>query len=141
MIHQIGIAALLSGLFAQTLKVVIELIGTRRLNLLRFLDNGGMPSSHTSLVTTLTVGVGVYAGVDSSIFSVTLVFSLYFIFEAAGLRQEVGNQAKVLNEIVDGMLATHHLDRSRLKELVGHTWWEVFGGLLLGLLVAYLFFR
>jgi hypothetical protein len=141
MIHQIGIAALLSGLIAQTLKVVIELIGTRRLNLLRFLDNGGMPSSHTSLVTTLTVGVGVYAGVDSSIFSVTLVFSLYFIFEAAGLRQEVGNQAKVLNEIVDGMLATHHLDRSRLKELVGHTWWEVFGGLLLGLLVAYLFFR
>jgi acid phosphatase family membrane protein YuiD len=141
MIHKIGIAAVLSGVIAQTLKVIIELIQTKELNLLRIFDNGGMPSSHTALVTTLTVGVGVYAGVDSSMFSVTLVFSLYFVFEAAGLRQEVGNQARVLNDLVDELRATHHLDRSRLKELVGHTWGEVFGGLLLGLLLAYLFYR
>ena len=141
MIHKIGLAALLSGVIAQGLKVVIELIRTRRLNILRFFDNGGMPSSHTALVTTLTVGVGVYTGVNSSIFSVTLVFSLFFIFEAAGLRQEVGNQARIINDLVDELRATHHVDRSRLKELVGHTWGEVFGGLLLGLLLAYLFYR
>jgi acid phosphatase family membrane protein YuiD len=141
MIHKIGLAALLSGIIAQGLKVVIELIRTRRLNVLRFFDNGGMPSSHTALVTTLTVGVGVYAGVDSSMFSVTLVISLYFVFEAAGLRQEVGNQARIINDLVDELRATHHVDRSRLKELVGHTWGEVFGGLLLGLLLAYLFYR
>ncbi len=141
MFHIIGIAALLSGVIAQALKVVVELIRTRRLNLLRFFDNGGMPSSHTSLVTTLTVGVGYYSGVSSSIFSVTLVFSIYFIIEATGLRQEVGKQAKLLNDLVDEMRSTHHLDRSRLKELVGHTWGEVFGGLVLGLLFAYLFYR
>ena len=141
MFHKIGIAALLSGVIAQALKVVIELIRTRKLNILRFFDNGGMPSSHTSLVTTLTVGVGVYSGVSSSLFSVTLVFSIYFIFEAAGLRQEVGKQAKLLNDLVDEMRSTHHLDRSRLKELVGHTWGEVIGGFLLGLLLAYLFYR
>jgi acid phosphatase family membrane protein YuiD len=141
MIHKIGVAAVLSGLIAQALKVVIELVRTRRLNILRFFDNGGMPSSHTALVTTLTVGVGVYSGVDSSIFSITLVFSLYFVFEAAGLRQEVGNQARVLNDLVDELRTTHHVDRSRLKELVGHTWGEVFGGLLLGLLLAYVFYR
>jgi acid phosphatase family membrane protein YuiD len=141
MFHIIGIAALLSGVIAQALKVVVELIRTRRLNLLRFFDNGGMPSSHTSLVTTLTVGVGVYSGVSSSIFSVTLVFSIYFVIEATGLRQEVGKQAKLLNDLVDEMRSTHHLDRSRLKELVGHTWGEVFGGLVLGLLFAFLFYR
>jgi acid phosphatase family membrane protein YuiD len=141
MIHKIGIAALLSGVIAQFLKVVIELIKTRKINILRFFDNGGMPSSHTALVTTLTVGVGVYAGVGSSIFSVTLVISLYFVFEAAGLRQEVGNQARVLNDLVDDLRASHHVDRSRLKELVGHTWGEVFAGLALGLLLAYLFYR
>jgi acid phosphatase family membrane protein YuiD len=141
MIHKIGIAAVLSGVIAQVLKVVIELIQTHRLNMVRILDNGGMPSSHTALVTTLTVGVAIYAGVDSSLFSVTLVFSLYFVFEAAGLRQEVGKQARVLNDLVDELRATHHIDRSRLKELVGHTWAEVFGGLLLGLLLAYLFYR
>ena len=108
-----------------------------RFNFLKLFDNGGMPSSHTALVTTLTVGVGYYSGIGSSIFSVTLLFSLYFIFEAAGLRHEVGEQARVLNDLVDELRATHHFDRSRLKELVGHTWGEVMVGLIIGLIVAY----
>jgi acid phosphatase family membrane protein YuiD len=141
MLHQIGIAAVLSGVIAQILKVVFELIQKKRFNPVRFFDNGGMPSSHSALVATLTIGVGVYAGADSSIFSVTLIFSLYVIFEAAGLRQEVGNQARLLNDLVDELRSTHHIDRSRLKELVGHTWWEVFGGLALGSLLAYIFYR
>jgi acid phosphatase family membrane protein YuiD len=136
MIHRVAIAALIAGLTAQLLKVVIDLVRTRRLNMLRFFDNGGMPSSHTALVTALTIGVGRDAGVGSALFAVTLLFSLYFIFEAAGLRQEVGLQARVLNELVDEMRQTHHLDRGRLKELVGHTWGEVFGGFLYGVAVA-----
>jgi acid phosphatase family membrane protein YuiD len=138
MIHRIGIAALASGAIAQALKVVVELIRTRRFNPVRFFDNGGMPSSHTALVTTLTTGVWRYAGIDSSLFSVTLIFSMYFVFEAAGLRQEVGNQARLLNELVDDLRQSHHVDRDRLKELVGHTWGEVFGGVLVGLAVAWL---
>ena len=141
MLNRVGVAALLSGIIAQLLKVLFELIRTRRLNLLKFFDNGGMPSSHTSLVTTLTIGVGRYAGIDSSLFSVTLVFSLYFVFEAAGLRQEVGNQARVLNELADELRETHHFNRDRLKELVGHTWGEVFAGAVLGTVVAWAIFR
>ena len=63
-----------------------------------------------------------------------------FIFEATGLRQEVGNQARVLNEIVARARETHHLNAEQLQELIGHTWAEVLGGFALGLLVAYLFF-
>ncbi len=137
LLHPVGIAALASGFIAQVLKVLIELITTRRFNPMRFFDNGGMPSSHTALVTTLTIGVARAAGVDSSLFSVTLVFSLYFVFEAAGLRQEVGNQARVLNELVETLRQTHQLDRTRLKELVGHTWNEVLGGAVIGTLVAW----
>ena len=136
MIHRVAIAALIAGLSAQLLKVVIEFVRTGRLNLFRFFDNGGMPSSHTALVTTLTIGVGRDAGLGSPLFAVTLLFSLYFVFEAAGLRQEVGNQARVLNDLVDELRHTHHLDRERLKELVGHTWGEVFGGFIYGLAVA-----
>jgi acid phosphatase family membrane protein YuiD len=141
LIHRVAVAALLAGLMAQALKVLIELARTRRLNLLRFFDNGGMPSSHTALVTTLTIGVARYDGVGSSLFAVTLLFSLYFMFEAAGLRQEVGNQARVLNDLADELRQTHHLDPSRLKELVGHTWGEVLGGLLFGLIVSAVAFR
>lgn len=139
--HPIAIAALVSGLSAQLLKVILEWIRTRRLNIVRLFDNGGMPSSHTALVTTLTLGVANYTGTEAPIFAVTLLFSMYFVFEAAGLRQEVGKQARVLNELVDELRQTHHVDRSRLKELVGHTWGEVFGGFVFGVLVAWVAFR
>ena len=141
MIHTIGIAALLSGISTQLLKVIIHSLRTRKLQLLTFFDNGGMPSSHTALVTTLAAGVYRFAGLDSSLFSVTLLFSMYVVFEATGLRKEVGKQAQVLNELADQLRATHHVDRSRLKELVGHTWGEVIVGAIIGLTVAAIAFR
>jgi acid phosphatase family membrane protein YuiD len=141
MIHRVAVAALIAGLAAQLLKVVLELFRTGRLNFLRFFDNGGMPSSHTALVTTLTIGVARYEGISSPLFAITFLFSLYFVFEAAGLRQEVGKQARTLNELADELRQTHHLDLRRLKELVGHTWNEVFGGFLFGVLVAALAYR
>lgn len=141
MIHTIGLASLASGAFAQLLKVIVGLKETKRLRLERIFDTGGMPSSHTALVTTLTIGIALETGVDSAIFSVTLIFSLYIIFEAAGLRQEVGKQARILNELIDDLRVTHHLDPHRLKELVGHTWGEVTVGFLVGLLVALVTYR
>jgi acid phosphatase family membrane protein YuiD len=141
MLNRVAVAALIAGFLAQVLKVLIELFRTRRLNILRFFDNGGMPSSHTALVTTLAIGVARYAGMSSVLFAVTLLFSLYFVFEAAGLRQEVGKQARLLNELADELRHTHHLDPKRLKELVGHTWNEVFGGFVFGILVALIAFR
>jgi len=140
LVHIVGIAALISVVAAQLFKPVVHFLKEGEFRFLRVLDTGGMPSSHTALVTTLTVGVGVYQGVNSVLFGITLIFSLYFIFEATGLRQEVGNQAKVLNEIIDKVSKTHHLDASELRELIGHTWAEVLGGLALGLLVAIIIF-
>ncbi|MFO7914356.1 MAG: divergent PAP2 family protein [Candidatus Krumholzibacteriales bacterium] len=140
MIHIVGIAALISVVTAQVFKPVVHFLQEGEFRFLRILDTGGMPSSHTALVTTLTVGVGVYRGVNSVLFGITLIFSLYFIFEATGLRQEVGKQAKVLNEIIDKVSKTHHLDASELRELIGHTWAEVLGGFALGLLVALIVF-
>jgi acid phosphatase family membrane protein YuiD len=141
MIHRVAVAALLAGLAAQALKVLIEWARTRRFNPLRFFDNGGMPSSHTALVTTLTIGMARFAGISSTMFAVTLLFSLYFMFEAAGLRQEVGNQARLLNDLVEELRHTHHVDPKRLKELVGHTWGEVAGGFVFGLIVSAVAYR
>lgn len=136
--NKIAIASLASGLIAQAIKTFIEFVRTGTFRLPALFNTGGMPSSHTALVTTLTIGVGLESGIGSSIFSVTLIFSLYFIFEATGLRQEVGKQARVLNELMDELLAGRHFDRRRLRELVGHTWGEVFVGLLIGTAIAFL---
>ena len=141
MIHIVGVASLLSGLIAQFLKVIVGLKQTKRFRIERLFDTGGMPSSHTATVTTLTIGVAIYAGISSAMFSVALIFSMYIIFEAAGLRQEVGKQARVLNELIDDLLETHHLNTSRLKELVGHTWAEVSVGFVVGLVVALVAYR
>ncbi|MDD3642584.1 MAG: divergent PAP2 family protein [Candidatus Krumholzibacteria bacterium] len=140
MVHEVGLAALVSGVIAQVLKPFMDLLMKKGFNLFRMLDSGGMPSSHTSVVTTLSVGIAVYEGVSSPLFAISLVMGLYFIFEATGLRQEVGNQARVLNEIVDRARDTHHFTAEELQELIGHTWVEVLGGFAVGLLVSYLFF-
>ncbi len=138
MIHRIGLAALVAGLAAQLLKPFVDALRTKRFNPLRVLDTGGMPSSHSAVVTALTVGVAVYQGVASPLFAVSLVMGLYFVFEATGLRQEVGNQARVLNEIVERLTVshTHHVAPEELRELIGHTWIEVIAGVAVGVLVV-----
>ena len=134
MFHHPGLAALLSGLAAQAAKVLLEAILRRRWRPELFFTNGGMPSSHTATVTTLALIVGQGEGYGSSIFSLVLIFSLFVVFEATGLRQEIGKQAQLLNDLMDSAIHGERLDGHRLRELVGHTWGEVFGGLVFGVL-------
>ncbi|MCP4571969.1 MAG: divergent PAP2 family protein [bacterium] len=140
MLHP-GIMALAAGLAAQVAKVPVELVLRRRWRPLAVLENGGMPSSHTATVTTLTLAVQRAEGWDSSIFSLVLVFSFFVILEATGLRQEIGHQAQILNEMMDRALAGGGVDRKRLRELVGHTWTEVAGGLAFGVLFTLIWWR
>lgn len=137
MVHPIGVAALVSGVTAQILKPFIDMLQRRGFHPFRLLDTGGMPSSHTAVVTTLTIGVAVYQGIGSPLFGISLIVSLYFIFEATGLRQEVGYQAKVLNEV---MARVKEPDAEVLRELIGHTWIEVVAGLALGTIIALLMY-
>jgi acid phosphatase family membrane protein YuiD len=129
--------SLLSMALAQFLKPFLDLLFRRPWRWQRAFDSGGMPSSHTSLVTTLTLGVAAAEGTGGTVFAVTLAFSLYFVFEATGLRQEVGQQARILNDMIDELRSHHTLqpDRERLRELVGHTWAEVLGGAVVGVVV------
>lgn len=133
-----GVLALLSGLSAQAFKVVLELLLRRRWRPSLFISNGGMPSSHSATVTTLTLKIGQLEGFESSLFSLVLVFGLFVIMEATGLRQEIGHQAQLLNELMDSALHGEKLDGKRLRELVGHTWAEVFGGMVFGVVFYFL---
>jgi acid phosphatase family membrane protein YuiD len=132
---KIGWLSLASMACAQLLKPALGGRTPDGRRLRRIFDTGGMPSSHTALVTTLTLCILELEGSDSALFSIAWIFSLYFVFEATGLRQEVGQQARVLNQLLEELSHTHHVDRSRLKELVGHTWQEVLAGAGLGTLV------
>lgn len=124
--------AVATGLATQVAKVIVSSWRGGRPDFSLLLTTGGMPSSHTATVTALALFVGDRSGWGGPLFSVTLVFAGYVIFEATGLRQEVGKQARLLNELVDSLIATHTFDRDRLRELTGHTWGEVAGGLVCG---------
>ncbi len=139
LISEAGWAAIVAGTLAQLIKVVSTSWRESRFAWPRFFDTGGMPSSHTAVVTALTTAIGCLSGVRSSLFSISLIFSLYFIAEAGGLRQDVGRHARALNTLLDELRERSSINQQRLKELVGHTWTEVGGGLLLGIAVGLLF--
>ena len=127
-----GVLAILGGLAAQAAKVIWEVAARRRWRPGLFFHNGGMPSSHAATVTVLCLGIARSDGFGSPLFSLVLIFSLFVIFEATGLRQEVGKQAELLNELTERALHGEQMPKIRLRELVGHTWAEVFGGMAFG---------
>ena len=108
----------------------------RRIDFPRIFTSGGMPSSHSSFVTSLSTLVGLEKGFNSIEFAVVLVFSLIIMYDASGVRRAVGKQATILNQIVDDIHHGKHIKPDKLKELVGHTPFEVLMGALLGIVVA-----
>ena len=122
---------------AQFLKIFF----IRPINFYTFFTSGGMPSSHSSFVSSLAITVGLKYGFASDLFAIVTVFALIVTYDASGVRRAVGQQANVLNNLVKHLEAKSfatdkQLIKEDLKELIGHTPFEVFAGVLLGALIA-----
>ncbi len=138
--NRILMVALLACVSAQGLKLVIDLIATRKLNITYLLSPGGMPSAHSALVGALATSVGSLKGWSSAEFAIACLFAIIVMYDAAGVRQAAGKQAKILNQIVDELFQEkHNLNEERLKELLGHTPFQVLVGLSLGISIAMVF--
>ena len=96
-------------------------------------STGGMPSSHSALVTSLATATGIQYGFSSAYFAIASVLALIVMYDARGVRQESGQHARVLNQIVRELMAGHTISERELKELLGHTTVEVFVGALVGI--------
>lgn len=120
--------------FAQFIKIFTG--KEKRIDITRIFTSGGMPSSHSSFVTSLATLVGMELGFNSTEFAVVTVFALIIMYDAAGVRRAVGKQATILNQIIDDFHHTKHIEQTKLKELIGHTPLEVYSGALLGILIA-----
>ncbi len=101
-----------------------------------FFSNGGFPSSHSTAVTALTTMVAYTSGIASPLFAVSMIFSAVVVFDASGVRQEVGKHARTLNAVFEEFKLWDRFDYKHFTELVGHTLFEVIGGIALGLLIA-----
>lgn len=125
-------------LTCQTLKFIIESIINKKIIWGRlFNGTGGMPSSHTSFSTSLTMMLGLNLGFDNPVFAVALVFTFIVSYDAMGLRMESGKQAEAINRIFDEIFKDGNMEK--LKEKLGHKPQEVLVGMCLGILSALFF--
>jgi len=122
---------------AQAIKVATGVIKEKKFNFKWFVGTGGMPSSHVAGVTALAAAIGLYEGVDTALFAVTVVFTIVVICDAQGVRWATGKQAEILNKIMDDIYWKKRIQQDRLKEFIGHTPIQVFAGIAVGLLVAF----
>jgi acid phosphatase family membrane protein YuiD len=127
---------LVAWVIAQAAKLALTSFRERRLNLRVLAQTGGMPSSHSAIVMGLTTGIGKHAGLSSAAFAIALIFTFVVMYDAAGLRRAAGRQAEVLNRLVDDLVHMRGVQEQRLRELLGHTPFEVFIGAAIGLVVG-----
>ena len=105
------------------------------------LSSGGMPSSHSALVIGVCIAAGLTLGFDTPVFAVAFVLAMIVVYDATGVRRHAGDQARVINLMIDELLTGHPLAEKELKEVLGHTPREVLAGILLGAVIAYLTVR
>ncbi len=126
---------------AQGIKVTLGIIRERRFNFKWFIGTGGMPSSHAAGAAALATTCGLHAGFDSVAFALAAVFAMVTMFDAQGVRRSAGQQAVMLNQILDDMYWKGKIEADRLFELIGHSPLQVIIGGLLGIVLANIFYR
>lgn len=137
--NQVLVVALLACLFAQISKVIVELVQHGKVNVRVLVTTGGMPSSHSAFVGALATGVGQTLGWSSPEFAIAIVFAVIVMYDAAGVRQAAGKQARILNQMIDEVFHEHkQLNEERLIELLGHTPFQVIVGLGLGIGISWI---
>jgi len=129
-------ACVLAWFVAQFSKPLIHFVHSRRINLRYLFTAGGMPSSHSAVVVALATSIGLDSGLSSVAFALAAVFAAVVMYDAAGVRRAVSLQARVLNRMLTEVLEAQQFNERRLRELIGHTPFEVFVGALLGALSA-----
>ena len=129
-------AGLIAWLLAQVIKMPLDYLYSRKWNWALLLTTGGMPSSHSSLLTATSLGIGLYHGFDNPVFAIAVAITMVVVYDAAGVRRQAGIHAQRINFLFSELLHGHMLNEKDLREVLGHTPLEVIGGILLGLIVA-----
>ena len=135
-LNQPFIAALLAFFIAQFLKIGAKIAKGYKFDFKWLVSMGGFPSAHSAAVSALAMSLGLNFGFDSGLFAISAIFAGIVIFDARVIRKAAGRQAEILNKIVEDLYKKRGLRGERLKELLGHTSFEIFFGIALGILVA-----
>lgn len=139
MLNKTLVAAIISWLSAQFIKFGLGILINGEADFTKLTSSGGMPSGHAALVTAVAVGIGRNQGFFSSQFALATVIAFIVMYDAAGVRQAVGIQAQIMNDILDDIYKGSGITPVKIKEILGHTPVEVIAGAILGLIIAFVF--
>ena len=137
------LVALSSWFWAQLIKTILHAVVTKRVDFTRLVGDGGMPSGHSAMVSSLATAAALVYGLGSFEFAIALVFAIVVCKDAMGVRLETGKQAAIINDIVEAfnvLTSEEKLPDAKLKEFVGHTPLQVIAGILLGIVNAALLY-
>jgi acid phosphatase family membrane protein YuiD len=137
--NHVLMVTLLAWAIAQTIKVALGVLRTKRFDFRWFIGTGGMPSAHAAGSSALATIIGLEYGFETLAFALAAVFAMVTMFDAQGVRRSTGKQAELLNKILDDIYWRGKIEEAKLKELVGHTPIEVFMGSIMGILLAIIF--
>jgi acid phosphatase family membrane protein YuiD len=121
---------------AQFIKVPLEYLEHRRWNWGLWFSSGGMPSSHSALVVSAMLSVGLLQGFDTPEFAIAVAVAMVIVYDAAGVRREAGRHAERINILINELISGHPINERQLKEVIGHTPNEVVMGVILGVVTA-----
>jgi len=135
--NRVLITGLLAWLIGQSLKFPLEYLLNKRWNWGILFSPGGMPSSHSALVTSVALVIGMQEGFGSPLFALAFALAVIVVYDAAGVRRQAGIHAERINELMKTFLESRRFPEGELKEVIGHTTFEVIAGILLGFLIAF----
>ena len=130
---------LLTWFSIQLFKVIHDLVVTKKFNFKRIMGAGGMPSSHSAVVMSLSTMIGKSEGFGTPIFAISFAFAMVVMYDAAGVRRAAGKQAQLLNKLVETPGLTGIQVQEKLVEVLGHTPKQVLVGALIGIIVGVIF--
>lgn len=134
-------AAIISWGSAQVVKTIIDFAFTREFSPERLVGSGGMPSCHSATVCALSTAAALHYGMGSFEFAISCIFAIVVMYDARGVRRETGNQAEVLNQIMQFLSSSNpgeiKFTQENLKELIGHTPLQVLIGAFFGIMVGF----
>lgn len=134
--NRILIIGLIAWSLAQVIKIPVEYVIHKKWDWTLPLRAGGMPSSHSALIASITHAIGLYVGFASALYALSFVIAMIVIYDATGIRRQAGKHAEIINTIISDLAHGHPLRQEQLREVLGHTPLEALAGMLLGLGLA-----
>jgi len=136
--NRVLVSAVLAWVIGQFLKFPLEYLLNKRWNWGIIFSAGGLPSSHSSLITAVSLTIGMQEGFDSPLFALAAAIAMIVVYDAAGVRRQAGMHAERINQIMKTFFESGQLPEKELKEMLGHTPFEVITGVALGVLISLL---